>query len=75
MDQCTAGHAREVEGQGHRSAAEINQCPLANRIDPCTAPQDTRLKWKGKVGKNDLTLKQHVPDGKWALVPNPGELA
>lgn len=37
--------------------------------------QGTRLKWKGKLGKSDLTLKQHVPDGKWALVPNPGELA
>ena len=22
-----------------------------------------------------LTLNQHVPDGKWAVVPNPGELA
>ncbi len=35
--------------------------------------QGTRLKWKGKLGKSDLTLKQHVPDGKWALVPNPGK--
>ena len=26
------------------------------------------------MGKNDLTIKQHVPAGKWALVPNPGEL-
>ena len=35
--------------------------------------QDTRLKWKGSVGKADLTVKQLVPGGKWALVPNPGE--
>jgi hypothetical protein len=36
--------------------------------------QDTHLKFKTKVGNaSTLTIKQHVPGGKWALVPTPGE--
>ncbi|KAL4431434.1 hypothetical protein ABPG75_006690 [Micractinium tetrahymenae] len=33
--------------------------------------KDTRLKWKADVDKGKLTIKQHVPAGNWALVPNP----
>lgn len=31
------------------------------------------MKAKGQVGGATLTVKQHVPAGKWALLPNPGE--
>lgn len=35
--------------------------------------QDTRFKWKTKLaGGAALTIKQHVPGGNWALIPNPG---
>ncbi len=37
--------------------------------------QDTRLKWKADVGEGKLTVKQTVPAGNWALVPNPSERA
>ncbi|KAL4421776.1 hypothetical protein ABPG77_009582 [Micractinium sp. CCAP 211/92] len=33
--------------------------------------KDTRLKWKADVGEGKLTVKQTVPAGNWALVPNP----
>lgn len=60
-----------LTGTGFENEKEASSVDTAQ---PWTsALQDTRLKWKGKVGKNDLTLKQHVPDGKWALVPNPGQ--
>ncbi|PRW20384.1 bifunctional sensory photoreceptor isoform B [Chlorella sorokiniana] len=58
----------------HRSASGSVAVTLAGKrweVAHDFGKKDTRLKWKGKVGKNDLTLKQHVPDGKWALVPNP----
>jgi hypothetical protein len=36
--------------------------------------QDTHLKFKtAAVAGSSLTIKQHVPGGLWALVPNPGE--
>lgn len=35
------------------------------------APQDTRMKVKGSAAGGTVTLRQHVPQGKWALVPNP----
>lgn len=41
----------------------------------CLHLQDTRLKWKTDVGKGKLTVKQTVPAGNWALVPNPSERA
>lgn len=44
------------------------------RLLPAAPVQDTHLKVKTRVGDDTtLTIKQHVPGGKWALVPTPGE--
>ena len=51
---------------------DANEMLMTHSLSPSSWVQDTRLKYKTKVGKSTLVVKQHVPGGKWALVPNPG---
>ncbi len=47
-------------------------CPFQSTPMVHLALQDTHLKCKAKLGQSNLTVKQHVPGGKWALVSTPG---
>lgn len=54
------------------AAAPLTWLPWHRLAGAAPALQDTHLKYKAKLGKSTLTVKQHVPGGKWALAPNPG---
>ncbi|EFN51562.1 hypothetical protein CHLNCDRAFT_59805 [Chlorella variabilis] len=58
----------------HRSASNAIALTLAGKqweVQHDFHKKDTHLKYKAKLGKSTLTVKQHVPGGKWALAPNP----